>query len=184
MIMAAVLRRIAILSCVALVTNPVASEEGGVIAIIDLERVRQESSAGRSIESKIFSYRQELAEEVNAVEGEIRERLRSLKEQETLLTQEGYDKLRLEIEQDSTSYQTMFQNRRRNLDAAYLQAMEQLHSGILEVLGKLLFERRIDLVLDRRQYLVADSSLDISEDVLRELDATLSGIPVVPAPDN
>ncbi len=183
MIMSAIFRRIVILSCLALLATPAASEEGAAIAIIDLERVRQESSAGKSIESQIFGYRQELAEEVNAVEGEIRERLRSLKEQETLLTQEGYDKLRQEIEQDSATYQTMFQNRRRNLDAAYLEAMEQLHSGILEVLGKLLFERHIDLVLDRRQYLVADSSFDISDDVLRELDAVLTGIPVVPAPD-
>ena len=169
--------------CMASLAAPVAADEGTSIAIIDLERVRQESSAGKSIESQIFHYRQELAEEVNAVEGELRERLRSLKEQETLLTQEGYDKLRQEIEQDSATYQTSFQNRRRNLDAAYLAAMEQLHSGILEVLGKLIFERHIDVVLDRRQYLVADSSFDISDDVLRELDAVLSGIPVVPAPD-
>ena len=183
MIIPGCIRRVFILLCVVLPALPAAANEGTTIAIIDLERVRQESSAGKSIESQIFHYRQELAEEVNAVEGEIRERLRSLKDQETLLTQEGYDKLRQEIEQDSATYQTRFQNRRRNLDAAYLAAMEQLHSGILEVLGKLIFERHIDVVLDRRQYLVADSSFDISDDVLRELDAILSGIPVVPAPD-
>ena len=177
------LRRVFVVLCMVSLAVPVGADDGTTIAIIDLERVRQESSAGKSIESQIFRYRQELAEEVNAVEGEIRERLRSLKEQETLLTQEGYDKQRQEIEQDAATYQTRFQNRRRNLDAAYLKAMEQLHSGILEVLGKLIFERHIDVVLDRRQYLVADSSFDISDDVLRELDAILSGIPVVPAPD-
>ncbi|MDE0416804.1 MAG: OmpH family outer membrane protein [bacterium] len=183
MIIPAHLRRLFVLSCMVFLAAPAAGDVGTTIAIIDLERVRQESSAGKSIESQIFHYRQELADEVNAVEGEIRERLRSLKEQESLLSQEGYDKQRQEIEQDSAAYQTRFQNRRRNLDAAYLKAMEQLHSGILEVLGKLIFERHIDLVLDRRQYLVADSSFDISDDVLRELDAILSGIPVVPAPD-
>ncbi len=172
-----------ILLCLVSLAAPGAIGADTTIAIIDLERVRQESSAGKSIESQIFHYRQELAEEVNVVEGEIRERLRSLKEQETLLTQEGYEKLRQEIEEDSAAYQTRFQNHRRNLDAAYLEAMEHLHSGILEVLGKLIFERHIDVVLDRRQYLVANSSFDISDDVLRELDAILSGIPVVPAPE-
>ncbi|MCE2521219.1 MAG: OmpH family outer membrane protein [Alphaproteobacteria bacterium] len=177
------LRQVFIVLCMVFLAGPVAADEGTTIAIIDLERVRQESSAGKSIESQIFGYRQELAEEVNVVEGEIRERLRSLKEQETLLTQEGYEKIRQEIEQHSVTYQTRFQNRRRNLDAAYLEAMEQLHSGILEVLGKLIFERHIDVVLDRRQYLVANSSFDISDDVLRELDTILTGIPVVPAPE-
>ena len=177
------LRQVLVFSLVVSLTAPVIAEEGTTIAIIDLERVRQESSAGRSIESQISHYRQELADEVNEVEGEIRERLRSLKDQDVLLSQEGYERLRQEIEEDSGAYQTRFQNRRRNLDAAYLQAMEQLHSGILEVLGKLIFERQIDVVLDRRQYLVANSTLDISDDVLRELDTILSGIPVEPAPE-
>ena len=148
------------------------------VAIIDLERIRQESKAGQSIEGQIGTYRSKLAEEVNRVEGELRERQRSLKDQEVLLTQEAYEKQRQKIEQDSVAYQNEYQNRRRNLDTAYLRAMERLHAGVLEILGKLIFQRGIDVVLDRRQYLVANSTLDITEDVLTELNKSLSEIPI------
>ena len=152
--------------------------DGTKIAIIDLERIRQESQAGQSIEGQIATYRSKLAEEVNGVEGELRERQRSLETQEGLLTQEAYEQQRQEIEQDSVEYQNKYQNQRRNLDTAYLKAMERLHSGVLEILGKLIFKHGIDVVLDRRQYLVANSTLDITEDVLTELNKSLSEIPI------
>lgn len=152
--------------------------DGMMIAIIDLEHIRQNSRAGQSIEEQIGVYRSELAAEVNQVESEFRERQRSLREQEALLTQEAYEERRQEIEQDSVAYQHEFQNRRRTLDAAYLRAMETLHTGILEILGKLLFEHGIDVVLDRRQYLVANSTLDITEDVLAQLDESISEVTI------
>ena len=163
-----------------LAVSPGNADNGTTVAIIDMERIRQESKAGQSIERQVGEFRSLLAAEINARETDLREKEEQLRQQSALLTQEAFEERRQEFEQDVLRHQGEVQDLRANLERVYVRAVETLHVGIVQILGNLVAERGIDVVLDRRHYLIAGTDLDITEEVLTELDASLSEIEVTP----
>ena len=64
------------------------------------------------------------------------------------------------------------------MEQVYGEAVARIRESLLTVLQALVEERGIDIVLARSAYLVASRRLDLTGDVLAELDRMLPSVPL------
>ena len=72
----------------------------------------------------------------------------------------------------------LYQKRRSGLDVGLSKAMAQLRRHIVEATAKIAETQNYDMIVSRESVILVDKSLDISDAVLKELDASVTTIPL------
>ena len=72
----------------------------------------------------------------------------------------------------------MVQERRRQLDQAKALALNEVRSAVIEIVGELADIRGFNLVLPTSGLLLFSPQIDLTEEVLRRLDARLPNVKV------
>lgn len=163
---------------------PAQDEAGGppldpaVIAVIDYQKLLRESDAAQSIRAQVEARRdvfeRELAAERERLEAEDR-RLNAARPQ---LTPEAYRDRRRVFEADVADVQRLVQRRRRELDSASGQAFQEIRDTVVDIIDDLSQIYRFNVVLPRSDVLVFAPELDLTPDVMAELDARLPEVPI------
>ena len=74
--------------------------------------------------------------------------------------------------------QKSVQERRRALDQAFTMAMNQVRDELVSVIAEIADERGAKVVLFKDHIVIAEKSLDISDEALRRLNERLPSVPV------
>ncbi len=154
-----------------------------VVAVVDYQRLLRESKAAQSIRAQIEARRKRYQEEITAKEQELLEQDRELSRQRALLSPEAFQQRRRAFEEEAARVQRLVQERRRELDTASAQAYAVVRDAILEIIGGMAESRGFNLVLPSSTVLLFSPKLDLTEEVLEELNRRLPEVKV-PAPDN
>ncbi len=163
---------------VALALSPLAvkAQEGTAIAIVDVQRLLQESLAGQSIESQIQQFRKAFGEEIAQKEAALRERERQLIDRAAILAPEVLAEERRNFEDEVIALQREVRERQQGVEQAYADAVATVRENVLSILQGIVEQRGIDVVLARSGYLVANLELDLTDDVLNELNRALPSV--------
>ena len=175
--MAGLARAVLILAC-CLAAAPATAQQTATIAIVDVQRLLLDSLAGRSIEQQLQQLRSSFSEEVALREGALREKERELVARAAILAPEALAEERGLVEQDVVALQRDVRDHKQAMEQAYGAAVTRIRESLLVILQALVEERGIDIVLARSAYLVASRRLDLTGDVLAELDRTLPSVPL------
>ena len=150
------------------------------IAVIDMKTVRQQSTALTGIRSQISAYRETFQKEVQAEEESLRAANQELARQRSILGAEAFAEERRKFEERLTEVQRKVQKRRQDLELAREQAAAKVQSHLNEIITAIANERGIGLIFPRAQTVLAIKSLEITDDVLSRLNASLPSIDVQP----
>lgn len=153
-----------------------AQEGGAAIAIIDIQRLLRESLAGQSIENQIRQFRETFGEEVAEMETALRERERQLVDRAAVLSPEALAEERSRFEEEVIALQRDVRERQQGVEQAYADAVATVRETVLSLLQAIVEQRGIDVVLARSGYLVANRDLDLTDEVLSELDRALPSV--------
>jgi len=191
------LRRFVFRSCVFVVLVAAQLAAGGVppvraqnevmqaptIAVIDMQRIMQESKAVQSIQQQINQQRSQYQSELSEKEKELREADEALARQRTILSSEAFKKKRQELEQRIGQLQRDIRTRKKELDQNYGEAMEKVQNRLIQIVQEIASDRNVDLVLNKATLVLVRPQMEITDIALKRLNRQLSSVNV-PNPQN
>lgn len=149
-----------------------------IAAVIDYQRILRDATAARSIREQIESRRQVYQEEITREEQRLQEADQEFAKQRSILAPEALAEKRREFEEEVVEVQRLVQERRRALDQASAAALDQVKRVLIEIVTGMAEERGFNLVLPSSEVLFFARRIDLTEEVLAELDAKLPAVEV------
>ncbi len=148
------------------------------IAILEFQRIMLESAAAIDIKVQVDQRRLAYQNEITKQEQVLRAAEQELARQATILAPDALAQKRREFEGRFAEVQTGMQARKRELDQAFAYGMKEVQRTLTIIIAVIAKERGFNLVLPHGQIIFADSSLDITNEVLRRLNAQLPSVKV------
>jgi outer membrane protein len=149
-----------------------------VVAVIDYQRILRDSAAARSIRDQIEARRKAYQDEINQQEQRLHEADKEVAKQRSLLTAEAFAQKRRQYEQDVAEVQKMVQERRRELDSVSASALNEVKKALIEVVTGIADERGFNVVLPSSDVLFFARKIDLTDEVLSNLNARLPDVQV------
>lgn len=159
-------------------TRPPALPPAPVIAIIDVQRILQESLAARSVQKQLETQRAKFQAEIAGQEAQLHSADEQLKEARATLAADALTARERQLREQFTEVERNVQTKRRALDEAFTNSMGVVRTNLLEIVQEIARQRGINLVLLKQQALWHDPALDITGAVLDRLNAKLTHVPV------
>ena len=175
---------IAALFCLALCAGiahaeaPVAKLPAPIIAIVDVQRILQESMAAKSVQKQLEAQRAKFQNEIEGEENGLRTAEQDLAGQRDKLAATAYSDQEQKLRQRFSTVENHVSARRKVLDQAFTDSMNTVRDALLGVVDKVAHEHGANIVIVKQQALWTDQPLDITDEVLRRLDQTLPQVNV------
>lgn len=163
-----------------------ARAQGGaapIIIVIDTPRIQRESLAVRSIQEQIGAQRTAYQNELKEKEKALREKDQELMRQSTILSAEVFAQKKRDLEEQVAALQREIQEKRRALDKVYVEGMKEVQAVLTDITREIAESRKADLVLQRATLVWVRPEMEITEEALEKLNASLSSV-TLPAPQN
>ena len=144
--------------------------EPSVVAVVDYEHLVRDSSAGQALRQQITAKREAFQAEVAAAEENLRAQEQELKAQQSVLSAEQFAQKREEFQARVAEVQKLVQSRKQRLDQAVGKGEEAIRQATVGILGEMAKERGFTIVLPLRQVLLVESSYNLTEVVMAELN--------------
>jgi Skp family chaperone for outer membrane proteins len=154
-----------------------------VLAVIDLQKVRRDSIAVQALSKRIAEQKARHQDELREQERALREADQELARQRAILSPEAYAKKRGELEVRIASLQREARARKRGLDKVFAQGMALVQAELTEVATEIAKEWGLDLVLTKTTVVLVRPKFELTQEVLRRLNARLPDLPEV-QPEN
>lgn len=164
-----------LLLLIAFATSPVMAND---IVVVNVKVIVDESEAAKSIADQVEKKRDEYQEEVDEQEEALRKQDQELAQQRSLLSKEAFEQQVKEFRAKVLDAQREVQERRSKLENAYVEALAEIKKHTLEIIEDLAKKRKFSIALPKSQLLYSTDSLDISDDVLSELNRRLPDVDI------
>lgn len=148
------------------------------IAVVDVQGVLRNSDPAKEIQSRINERRQAYQRQVTEEEKALRSSEQDLQQERSTLEPEVYQQRLRSFRNRVADVQKSVQERRRALDQAFTMAMNQVRDELVSVIAEIADERGAKVVLFKDHIVIAEKSLDISDEALRRLNERLPSVPV------
>lgn len=149
-----------------------------VAAVIDYQRILKEAQAARSIREQIEARRNAYQDEISDEEQRLREADQAFAKQSSVMSPEARAEKRREFEKEVVEVQRLVQERRSELDRASAIALNEVKKVLIEIVTEMADEQGFNLVLPSSEVLFFSRRIDLTEEVMAELDARLSHVEV------
>ncbi|HYE39256.1 MAG TPA: OmpH family outer membrane protein [Ramlibacter sp.] len=149
-----------------------------VVAVVDVQRIMQESSASKGIQKAIESQRDSYQKEIQTLEDKLQNAENELRKQQTVLAPDAFATKRRDFEKQVADVQRTVQERKRTLDTAFNDAMTHVQKTMLDIVQDIADERGANVVIPRNLLVLFASSLDVTESVLDRLNKQLPTVAV------
>lgn len=171
----------AVLSClliVAAIAGASAQGSAPVVAIVDFPAVVRDSLAMTAVRRQVDGLQQTHESEVRSREQRLRDLDQSLAAQRDALGQEAFEQKRREFEREFVVARNAVQERQQRMERAYAAALREIEKKIIDVTFEIAREQDIAIVFGRNAIVIAETSFDISDQVLNRLDRELPSVTV------
>ena len=148
------------------------------VAVIDLAKVIETSSAGKDLQSKFKSKKEALQKEAVAYEKELREKEQTLVKDKKSLDEKAFNEKRKSFEEGLKKKRQEILTKNVNLEKAKNEALKTIQTKVAQISADIADEKKIQVVLDRTAVVIAQQSLDITADVIKKMDDTLKSVPL------
>lgn len=169
-----------LLSCV--LTGPTARSQDAdlpVVAIVDVDRIKRESLAANSIREALNAAKERLEADLRT-EGEgLKAEEDQLRKQQTILAPEAFTAKRRDLEQRYAELRRRVQESSSLLARARNRAFNTLQGEMYKVLTSQMKDKKISMTMARKSVLIYDERMNITDDVLKQLNAQLPTVDVV-----
>jgi Skp family chaperone for outer membrane proteins len=154
------------------------STNANTIAVVDIQKVMQESTAAKDIRDQIKVQGDKFQADVSKKEDELRTADQKLNEQKAILSQQAFNEKREEFKNKANKAQHDVQEKRAQLDASFNESIGQVQKAISEIIADMAKEKGFQIAIQRMQILYSADSLDITDEVLKRLNAKLATVKV------
>ena len=140
------------------------------VGLVDLPYVLRTASASTKVRELLDEKRAEFSEEFQNKEAELLQVERELNLKRTILSEADFNAEIQKFQALVADTQKEIQFKRRSLDQAFQQAQDQLRELALEIVTEIATREKLDLILNREAALLFRPDLNITDEVLFELN--------------
>lgn len=160
------------------VMAPAVAQDMPVVAIVDILALQNDSKAAKDIKKQVESINKKYESEFKGKEKSLKDAEKDLaKAKENLPEAEFIEKAK-EFQKKVIKANQDMQKRQRELDSAVGDALNELRGEIVKVVGDLASEKEYGLVLPRQSVFYFEKSLNITDDVMKRLNANVKTIKI------
>jgi len=141
-----------------------------VILVVDVPAILARAKAAQDIKQQLESRRKDYQEEIAKREEELKNAQRELEKQRTILSNDAFEQKQEKFRQDLAEVQRGVQQRKAVLERAFTKSMNELRKAVVSVVAEIAQRESANLVISNQQVVLVDTSLDVTEEVLKNLD--------------
>jgi outer membrane protein len=154
------------------------------IAIIDVQRILEESFAAKSVQKQLETQRTKFQDETESEENGLRSEEDALGKTREQAAPDSVESVKeQQLRQKMLVVERHVEARRKLLDQAFTDSMNDVRKTLLEVVESVARAHGANLVLVKQQALWVDAPLDITDEVLKLLNQKLPQLNVNIAPE-
>ena len=184
------MNKFAIAALAALATIPAAAPAqrlgSAIIAVVDTDRISRECTACRAAQSQLASQGGTLRTRAQQLQTQLQTQGQSLQTAVSALSGRQPDAA---LQQRITAFQTQERNAQQelqrseqNLRSIQAHVQQQIGARLVPIINTVMQSRGANVVVDRGATLAASPALDITNDVLAQLNQQLPSVSVTPLP--
>lgn len=146
-----------------------AEAQGAKLAVIDVQRVVQESDKGKEAIQQIQAMAEEKGQQAQARQQELVQLREQLEKQRLTLSQERLESLTQDIQSKRVELERFNEDAQRELQAAERRMLGQLEQEILPVINQIGTDEGYTLIFNKFQsgLVYAAEAVDITDEVIR-----------------
>lgn len=148
------------------------------VAIVDGQKVMAESVAMKSIQSQLEKITHAAQKVITAEEQKLRDKKIAIEEKKTNLSEQAYSHEVLNFQKQVAEMQKNFQGKKSEIEKAHNKAMEKITAIINKIIADIAREQKIELVIPKGFTNYSLSSLDITNEVIKRLNAKITKVTV------
>ena len=148
------------------------------VAILDLTSIRRDSLVVNNIREQIETFREGFRESIQKEEAALKAANQDLAKKRNILTPEGFSKKRRIFQQKVVALQRLVQQSKQALEQTRSTAMVEVEKMLNQIITKIALDRDINIILRRDVTILSSRSLEITADVLKELNVKLPKVKV------
>ncbi|MFW0777393.1 MAG: OmpH family outer membrane protein [Rickettsiales bacterium] len=155
-----------------------AADSKNMIAVVNIQQVMKDSTAAKSVREQLEKKQKSFQAGITKKEKELKKEDQELAKQRNVLSKEAFEKKAREFRNKATNVQKEVQSKKALLDNAFERSLGDIQKATTEIIADLAEEKGFSVAVPTSQILYADSSLDISDEVLSRLNKKLPKVNV------
>jgi outer membrane protein len=149
-----------------------------VIITVDVQQILRDSTVAKDVQAQMDQRTQTYTRQVTSQESELQKTQEELEQQRTLLAPEAFNARMRDFQQRYDALDNRVQETRQALQQSYNDAMTKVETTALQIISDIATERKANLVVTKAAVLFEAPELDITQEVIKRLDAKLPKVEV------
>jgi outer membrane protein len=154
------------------------------VAVVDMQRVLVESSAGKSIQSQLDTERRKIRDQITRMDDELKSAQNQFIRTRSVMAPEAANEQQQALQRKQADAQRVVQDRQEAFQKGESDAVNVVSDNMRDIVQQIAAERHIGMVLNKQTVIsMADKNMDLTDDVVQRLNTKLPTVTVtVPAP--
>ena len=140
------------------------------LAVVNIDKVLRDAKATERVRELLDDKREEFQNDFATREASLLRIERELQTKRTILSEEAYRAEVNQFQNEVAAIQKEIQFKRQALDKAFQEAQEEIRSLAAEIVAEIAGNQQLDVVLNKSATLVFRQDLDITEEVIIQLN--------------
>ena len=136
-----------------------------VIGVVDVQEVLRDSIAAKAVREAAEVRAKKLEADLNKERDDLKAREQQLRQQQTILSPDAFDKKRQELERHVAEVRRKHEAQRVQMNQVFNEAMDQLREEIRKSVVTVMEKRGIAMTLPRSAVLLFDERMNITKEV-------------------
>jgi outer membrane protein len=148
------------------------------IAVVNIQQVMKDSTAAKSVREQLESKQKSFQGDITKKEESLQKEDQELAKQKAVLSKEAFEEKARAFRTKATEVQKEVQSKKALLDNAFERSLNEIQKVVTDIIADISKEKGFVVALPTSQILYADKGLDISAEVLEQLNKRLPKLDV------
>ncbi|MCR9213646.1 MAG: OmpH family outer membrane protein [Proteobacteria bacterium] len=158
------------------------SKEGNIIAVLDIPRIMSDARVIDDINSQLKTLEENFENDVKKREEDLREERVQLGKQKVILAPNVFAQKQEKLAQKVGKFRQEVRDQARQLQRSKLVALDEVKKALIPIVQEVSSRKGANMVLETADLLFADKSLDLTAEILEELNKTFTKVTVKVVP--
>jgi len=146
------------------------------IVYIDLNKIMNNSIAGKSITSQLEDNHKKNISNLKKIEEELKKEESEIISQKNVLTKEKYEKKIIDLREKAKEFRKKRNENINNLNNQRLEATAKIINLIKPILSEYSEKNSISIIIDKKNVIIGKTALDITDEILKIVDDKIDKI--------
>ena len=140
------------------------------VGVLDLQRIMMESNEGKKVDSSLKTKHAEMQKDLDKKQQELVDMKNDIEKQSLMLSMDAKEDRQKEFEKKQRELAYLAQDMNEEMNKFRTEAQNELLKLIVGVVETIAKDKKFDMITERRTLLYFSESLDITSEVIKELN--------------